>query len=430
MYRRLVAFALGVVAVAATALVIPLALSARDVVRSSNLSALLDQARWAADQWEVSARVTTDDSSSPLAPPSALPQGLSAVLPDGSVVSGPVPEQAVPLVDAARYGTSATLDTGSQGFAAAPAYFDEGRVGVVIASATSTQMNEGMGPRLLGLAILCLVLMAGAGLAAFFLARRTARPIKDLAATADALAAGDLTVRASASTLPEAADVGQALNRLAGRVEELLADERAATAELAHQLRTPLTVLSADIDAVPDETLRARLQEDLLSLHSATDEIITTARRPVREGLSARCDARDVVAGRGEFWRVLADIQGRDFQTTLADGPLPVRLTEYDLTTVVDILLQNVFVHTPEGTALRLAVGELVDRAAVEVVVCDAGPGFSPEPGTSSQSRPGSTGLGLAIAERLAAASGGELSLAKCADLGGAEVRLVLGAGT
>ncbi len=64
MYRRLVTFALLVVTVAVTALVIPLALSARDLVRSANLAAHADQARILADAWEDLAKQKPSDESS------------------------------------------------------------------------------------------------------------------------------------------------------------------------------------------------------------------------------------------------------------------------------------------------------------------------------------------------------------------------------
>jgi signal transduction histidine kinase len=121
------------------------------------------------------------------------------------------------------------------------------------------------------------------------------------------MAAGDLTGRAATSSIPEADDVGIALNRLAGRVQELLGEERAAAAELAHQLRTPLTVLAADVDAVADPEAHQRLTEDLLTLQRTTDEIIASARRPSREGLRALCDASAVVADRAESWAVPAE---------------------------------------------------------------------------------------------------------------------------
>ena len=83
-----------------------------------------------------------------------------------------------------------------------------------------------------------------------------------------------------------------------------------------------------------------------------------------------------------------------------------MRLTDDDLTTLVDILLQNVFIHSPEGTAYEVSLGSGAVGGAV-LVVRDYGSGFPaierPTP------TPGSTGLGLSIAERLAVAAGGSL---------------------
>ncbi len=425
MYRRLVTFALLVVAVAATVLVIPLALSARDLVRTAALSELADEARIVADQWESAAAGFDDDADGfPVIDVPGDPGEVILVIPDGDAVGGPVPDTASPVVASALRGRSASLDTGGQGYAAAPAVFSDERTGAVLAVAGRDQMVGGLGPRLLALVGLCALLLAGAGVAAWQLARRTAAPIKELAGTADAMAAGDLAARVAPSTISEVDDVGVALNRLAGRVQELLEEERATAAELAHQLRTPLTVLAADVDAVGDEDLRRRLSEDVLTLQRTTDEIITSARRTSREGLRASCDASAVVADRADFWGVLADYQNRRMEVRGAsDGPRPVRLTEYDLATAVDILLQNVFVHTDEGVALRLAVAG-GPGAAVRVSVEDAGPGL--DGGGPERERTGSTSLGLAIAERLARASGGHLERGS-GSLGGARVVLVLG---
>jgi signal transduction histidine kinase len=459
MQRRLVTFALLVVAVAVTVLVIPLALSARDLVRSGNLAVVADQSRVLADGWEALARREassagsdstgsgtdsgqeagvgsgresggeagvgsgTDDRGAEPSPSDDSggegqvqvpaiepPTGSSEVVleyPDGTVVGGPIPPEAAGVVASARQVRPASVDSGSAGYAAAPASFDEGAVGVVLVVADDARMNAGLGERLAALAALCALLLAGAGVAAWSLARRTARPILELAATADALAAGNLDARAARSTIGEVEDVGQALNRLAGRVQELLAEEREAAAELAHQLRTPLTVLAADVDAVSDAEQRQRLADDVLTLQRTTDEIITSARRTDREGLGASCDAVAVVAGRVAFWAVLAEFQDRPMSVAGTDGPpLPVRLTEYDLATAVDILLQNVFTHTEEGTAFAVEVGAAAD-GLVEVSVSDAGLGF--EGAVAPGARAGSTGLGLAIAERLAVASGGAL---------------------
>lgn len=354
-------------------------------------------------------------------PALADPDQVTLISPSGEIVGPPVPPEADALVEEAAHGRSGTLDVGSAAYAAAPSFLAGGSIGVVLVSATADQMGEGLAPRMAAVAGLALALLGAAGLAGWWLARRTAAPIRALADTADQLASGDLAARAAPSAIPEVSDVSVALNRMAQRTAELLADERAANAELAHQLRTPLTVLTADIDAVADPTVRERLAADALALARTTDEIINTARRSDREGLRASCDAAAVVRQRLEFWAVLADYQDRRITSAIPDTAQPVRLTEYDLTTAVDILLQNVFVHTPDGVGLAVIVRP-GGQGTIELEVSDDGQGFPEVP----PERTGSTQLGLAIAERLAIGSGG--SLARSASpSGGARVTLVLG---
>ena len=168
-----------------------------------------------------------------------------------------------------------------------------------------------------------------------------------------------------------------ALNRLAQRVQELLADERANAAELAHQLRTPLTVLSVDIDGVTDPEVRARLTEDVLALQRQTDEIISTARRSAREGLRARCDAAAVVGDRARFWqRVLAEDQHR--AATVSAPPTPVGAPHRGGPDDVGRHPAAERLHpTDEGTAYEVSLGP--DRAGggAVLVVRDYGTGFT-----------------------------------------------------
>ena len=73
------------------------------------------------------------------------------------------------------------------------------------------------------------------------LTRRIIRPLVDTAQTAQQLSIGDTTARAPTDGPREVADVGVALNRLADRIDELIAEERETVADLSHRLRTPLT---------------------------------------------------------------------------------------------------------------------------------------------------------------------------------------------
>ena len=80
----------------------------------------------------------------------------------------------------------------------------------------------------------------------------------------------------------------------------------------------------------------------------------------------------------------------------------------------MDILLENVFAHTPDGTAFSVRASAARGRGGAWIVVSDNGPGFShPDPSRRGLSSAGSTGLGLDIARRIAEASGGTLALGR-----------------
>lgn len=403
MYRRLILFGLAVCASALIALVVPLALAARDIVQGTQLGAAATQARAVANEWQ---QAGGRGSRFIQVPPESGPGEVTLYGANGAIV-GNNPPQAQRVVDAAFRGGTASDVEGGWGYVTTPAYFDD-KFGVVLVSLSPEELNEGLVPRLGAMAGVSLILLGIAGAAAWWLAGRTVAPLRDLEDTANAVAGGDLTARAEPSSISEIQHVGVSLNRLTERVQELLAEEREYTAELAHQLRTPLTVLSVDVDAVADPELKQELNDDLLAVHRMVDEIINTARRSSREGLQARCDAAAVVRERVQFWQVLAEDQGRDFERQIPQESMPVRLTGDDLASAIDILFQNVFLHTDEGTDFGVEVSH--DDGMVDVSVWDRGAGF--EQPDRSKVKVGSTQLGLSIARRFAEASGGEMLIA------------------
>jgi signal transduction histidine kinase len=262
------------------------------------------------------------------------------------------------------------------------------------------------------------------------LARAVTRPITALSQVSHRLASGDLTARAAPGGPPEVRSVAAALNHLAGRIDELLAEEREIVADVSHRLRTPLTALRLEAESLRDPEEAARVEARVDALERAVTAVITDVRRRTREPGSESCDAARVVADRVAFWSVLAEDQGRAVTVDLAPSPRPVAVPADDLAACVDALLGNVFAHTPEGTpfAVRLAPA----AGGSELTVADAGPGFPSDVLGGQDGRPrrgrsgaGSTGLGLDIARRTAEAAGGTLRLAS-APGGGARVTLVL----
>ena len=255
-----------------------------------------------------------------------------------------------------------------------------------------------------------------------------ARPLvgaaRDLATVSHRLASGSLDARAVPAGPPELRDASAALNHLAGRITELLIQEREAAADLSHRLRTPLTALRLEPESLQDPEEAARLGTSVDALERSVDRIIADARRPA-EAETGGCDAAEVVAERVRFWAVLAEDQGRTLTPPDPPGPLPVALSRDILATCLDALLGNVFAHTPEGTPFSVTLER--GPGGVLLTVADEGPGFSTEdPLGRGVSGAGSSGLGLDIVRRAAEMSGGSLSVGP-SPAGGALITLELG---
>jgi len=348
---------------------------------------------------------------------------VGLVLPDGRSL-GARDRGSTTSLDLARAGRSFTTDVPGGREVYAPVDTASGRA-VVRSFVPDRLLHKGVAPAVTILVTLGAGLLLLTVLVADRLAAGTVRPVRDLARTALALGHGDLEARAQLGGPAEVREVGHALNVLAQRIGELLVAEREAVADLSHRLRTPLTALRLDAEAVADEKHRQRLLDHLDTLQRTVDAVIREARRPVREGLGTGCDAIAVVAERTAFWRVLMEDQGRVFDVEMPAGTAAVRVPVDDLRAALDALLQNALVHTPDGTAVRVAV-RAADERRTEVVVADAGPGHPPHALGRGWSTAGSTGLGLDIARRTAEASGGWLAVGRSAE-GGASVMLVLG---
>lgn len=255
------------------------------------------------------------------------------------------------------------------------------------------------------------------------LTRRIVRPLVTTADTAARLAAGDVTARAPTTGPPEVADVGLALNRLADRIDELIAEERETVADLSHRLRTPLTALRLDAEALRDPVESERVSGHVSALERMLTAVIRAARRPQREGRMPACDASAVVGERLAFWSVLTEDQQRAATVELPGSSLIVRAGAEDLATAVDALVENVIAHTPEGTAFF--VGLIATEDGAELTVADDGPGLPADAVVRGRSDRGSSGLGLDIARRCAEASGGSMRLG-ASPAGGAQVTLHL----
>ena len=343
------------------------------------------------------------------------PRATSVVLPDGTLIGTAPPGSAASntaAISRARAGEAFTLrgDDGAQ--VVVPVVTDRGTI-VVRTAVAGGDLRQGVATAWLTFAGLGAVLMILAVLGADRLGRRVSAPVSELAAVAHRLRAGELDARAVPRGPVETVELGAALNRLADRIGELLTAEREVVADLSHQLRTPITALRLDSEAVTDPELADRLRDHIGHLARTVDAIVKDARRPVRSTLGRSCDAASVVRDRVAFWSALAVDQDRDLTISIPSAATPAAIDASDLVDVVDVLVDNVFAHTPDGTAFAVSLTRS-DPRLVRLEVADAGPGVpSSDVTTRGHSTGDSTGLGLDIVRRAAVAAGGGLVVAR-----------------
>jgi signal transduction histidine kinase len=284
--------------------------------------------------------------------------------------------------------------------------------------------DKGVFSAIVILVLVGIAILAVAMLIADQLARWTVRPVAALAATANRLSSGELLARAPIEGPREVVEVGVAMNRLAQRIRELLDDEREQIADLSHRLRTPVAAVKLAAEALPESPEAVRLSEHVDALERTVGLVIREARRGVREQPAPGCEVVSVVKGRVAFWAVLAEDQGRRLELRLPTASRFVKVSADDLAAAVDALLENVFAHTPEGTAMSVSIE--LDRVDAWITVADEGPGIGPGSVDRGKSAGGSTGLGLDIVRRTAEGSGGSFEV-RSSPTGGAAMVMRLG---
>ncbi|MEU6268122.1 sensor histidine kinase [Saccharopolyspora shandongensis] len=418
MRRTIVLVALAVTSMVALAFLIPLGLMIKEMARDQAMS---DAERQAVALAPVLA-TTTDHAlvGKAVASTRAGQSGRVAVyLPDGGVVgSGRVGAGDVHLA-MSDVRTSSVEVAGGTAFVQ-PIALDGGRTALAEVFVPAADQTRGVLRAWLVLGAVGLVLVIGSLLVADRLAARVVRATTRLAEASSALGAGDLSVRVHPSGPPELVEAGRAFNTMADRVRQLLAAEREMAADLSHRLRTPLTALRLNAEALGDDQAAEQTRIAIDRLEREVDLVITSARR-AGPGEEADCDVAELLRERLGFWSALAEDQQRPWGLRGAGGEVHVPVPIAELAASVDAVVGNVFRHTPERTEFVVSVQQR--DGVVGVIVEDAGPGVaeSSDAVQRGRSSAGSTGLGLDIARRVAESTGGRLAVDR-SSLGGARV--------
>ncbi|GFJ96361.1 sensor histidine kinase [Phytohabitans rumicis] len=411
--------ALAITSMVALAFLVPLAVLTRQIAHDRALG----EARQEATAIVVALAVDTDTRllDQAVASTAAGSAGRLAVHLPGQAAIGASRAAAADVDESARSRRPTTVEYAGGVAYLQPSLLDGGRTAVIEVFVPDAEMYRGVWPAWLALAALAVVLIAGSTLVADRLGGRLVRATRELAAGARRLGEGDLSVRVEPAGPPELSDAARSFNTMADGMRRLLDAERELAADLSHRLRTPLTALRLDAEAIPPGPVADRMLQAFDLLDDELEAIITGARASTGTRAEHATDLVDVLADRLAFWSVLAEDQGRRSTVVGGEQPVQVPVPRGELILAIDALLGNVFAHTPEGTAF------LVDVSARGLIVDDAGPGIA-DPAAAVRrgvSGSGSTGLGLDIAQRIAQSAGGRLEIGR-GRLGGARVALLL----
>jgi signal transduction histidine kinase len=269
-------------------------------------------------------------------------------------------------------------------------------------------------------------LLAVLGISAFTV-RRSLAPLNELATLATKIDPGHSTLRLPAAGIPtEIRPLVSSFNNVLDRLDEGLRQQREFNANAAHQLRTPLAVLGANIDTMTDCAVAAKLRYDVEVMGRIVNQLLLVARL---ETLNIRLDERvDLCLTARQAAENLGPIAISTHKTLeVEEPPAPVfiRGNAFVVNIAISNLIENALYHSPLGKAVRIRV-----TSGPSVEISDSGPGIPAElrekiferfwRGEASKE---GAGLGLAIVRRIMHALNGTVSVADAHD-GGAQFTL------
>ena len=257
--------------------------------------------------------------------------------------------------------------------------------------------------------------------------RRALRPLSTAVSEVEALDAQKIERRLTVPGVPrEVRRLVAAMNEALDRIESAINALRDFTADAAHELRTPLAIMSMEVEQLPAGVARQKLLEDIANMTRLVRQMLDMAAADallIPEGATA--DLVAIAADVAGQMTPLAVREGRGIRFRDEKAPI-IAGHEEAISRAVRNLVENAMVHTPAGTSVEITAGP-----GAVIAVRDHGPGIPVEKRDKVLNRfwrgarrcGQGSGLGLAIASRIAEAHGGRIEIDTAHD-GGAVIRL------
>src|SRR5215213_6742017 len=267
-------------------------------------------------------------------------------------------------------------------------------------------------------------------LVGIFLSRTLTRPIRELTRATHAVSEGDLSQQVPVRSNDELGELAQAFNRMSSELSRSVNARKQMTADIAHELRTPLSLILGHAEAVHDGVLPPTHENFEIIREEATrlEHLVNDLR------ILSLADAGELsislqrVAPQRLLEEVASLYQYQTLQKNVAleldiASPLPsIEVDPGRMTQVLTNILDNALRYTPEGGKIVLSARESAEQ--IELAIQDTGPGLNKEDldhifdrfyrTDSARQREGGflggSGLGLAIARSIVQAHGGQLA--------------------
>ena len=272
--------------------------------------------------------------------------------------------------------------------------------------------------------VVLIVVVAAGGM------RRVTGPMNNLIDAARRIESGDYSARVPESGSRDIRSVARAFNSMSERLKAIDEQRRNFVADVTHELRTPLSVIRGQAEAIADGLYPAdaahlapildatqtldRLVEDLRTLILSDAGSLVLRKEPT--------DLGALVQETVDSFKTQAETGGVSLSAEIADGLPAVEVDPARIRSVVGNLLSNAIRHTPSGGSVAVTMNQAADRVAITVK--DTGEGIPADllPHVFERFVKGPTstgsGLGLAIAHDVVAAHGGTLTIQSAAGSG------------
>ena len=253
--------------------------------------------------------------------------------------------------------------------------------------------------------------------------RRMTRPMNNLIAAARRIESGDYSTQVPEWGSQDIRSVARAFNSMSARLKSIDEQRRSLMADVTHELRTPLSVIRGQAEAIADGVYPAdtahlapildatqtldRLVDDLRTLALTDSGNLVLKKEPT--------DLTQLVREAVESFQSQAESARISLTTDVADNLPTIEVDPARIRQVIGNLLSNAVRHTPSGGSVKVAVGSASDQ--VTVTVTDTGEGIPHDllphvferfvKGPNSKG----SGLGLAIARDIIQAHGGSVEL-------------------